>query len=301
MTSLRTYTSLFATVLAVVLSATSCVENSSKYKQLQAQLDSLQGNYGTQKTQLNEVFSVLNEVEEGLKEIRQKEDLLAVESQKDGIDVPESQRVRIMEDVYAVKDAINRYKEKIEQLKKDSSLKSVEFKKKLNALHKELEEKSRAIETLQNQLKGKDLIISQKEQTIDSLEHQASDLKEDITVLTGEKEELKDKVDSQDRALFSAYYIVGSKEELIEAGVISKGGLFKSSKVSYEAEKTSFIKIDYREISTINTNAQKAKVLSNHRKGTYSIEDVDGEAIINISDPEGFWEQTKYLVIQTQQ
>ena len=301
MTSLRTYTSLFATVLAVVLAATSCVENSSKYKQLQAELDSLQGNYGTQKTQLNEVFSVLNEVEEGLKEIRQKEDLLAVESQKDGIDVPESQRVRIMEDVYAVKDAINRYKEKIEQLKKDSSLKSVEFKKKLNALHKELEEKSRAIETLQNQLKEKDLIISQKEQTIDSLEHQASDLKEDITVLTGEKEELKDKVDSQDRALFSAYYIVGSKEELIEAGVISKGGLFKSSKVSYEAEKTSFIKIDYREISTINTNAQKAKVLSNHRKGTYSIEDVDGEAIINISDPEGFWEQTKYLVIQTQQ
>ena len=301
MTSLRTYTSLFATVLAVVLAATSCVENSSKYKQLQAQLDSLQGNYGTQKTQLNEVFSVLNEVEEGLKEIRQKEDLLAVESQKDGIDVPESQRVRIMEDVYAVKDAINRYKEKIEQLKKDSSLKSVEFKKKLNALHKELEEKSRAIEILQNQLKEKDLIISQKEQTIDSLEHQASDLKEDITVLTGEKEELKDKVDSQDRALFSAYYIVGSKEELIEAGVISKGGLFKSSKVSYEAEKTSFIKIDYREISTINTNAQKAKVLSNHRKGTYSIEDVDGEAIINISDPEGFWEQTKYLVIQTQQ
>ena len=301
MTSLRTYTSLFATVLAVVLAATSCVENSSKYKQLQAQLDSLQGNYGTQKTQLDEVFSVLNEVEEGLKDIRQKEDLLAVESQKEGIDVPESQRVRIMEDVCAVKDAINSYKEKIEQLKKDSSLKSVEFKKKLNALHKELEEKSRAIETLQNQLKEKDLIISQKEQTIDSLEHQASDLKEDITVLTGEKEELKDKVDSQDRALFSAYYIVGSKEELIEAGVISKGGLFKSSKVSYEAEKTSFIKIDYREISTINTNAQKAKVLSNHRKGTYSIEDVDGEAIINISDPEGFWEQTKYLVIQTQQ
>ena len=112
--------------------------------------------------------------------------------------------------------------------------------------------------------------------------------------------ELKDKVASQDRALFAAYYIVGSKEDLIEAGVISKGGLFKSAKVSYEAEKTSFIKIDYREISTINTNSQKAKVLSNHRKGTYSIEEVDGEAIINISDPAGFWEQTKYLVIQTQ-
>ncbi len=299
MKSIKTYISICATALAAIV-LSSCVENSSKYKQLQAQLDSLQGTHGTQKNMLDEVFATLNEVEEGLVDIRQKENIITAETNKDGLDVPESQRVRLMEDVIAVKEAINRYKEKIEQLKKDSNLKSVEFKKKLNSLQKELEQKSRTIESLQGLLKEKDLIISQKEQTIDSLEHHASDLKEDITVLTGEKEELKDKVASQDRALFAAYYIVGSKEDLIEAGVISKGGLFKSAKVSYEAEKTSFIKIDYREISTINTNSQKAKVLSNHRKGTYSIEEVDGEAIINISDPAGFWEQTKYLVIQTQ-
>jgi DNA repair exonuclease SbcCD ATPase subunit len=299
MKSIKTYISICATALAAIV-LSSCVENSSKYKQLQAQLDSLQGTHGTQKNMLDEVFATLNEVEEGLVDIRQKENIITAETNKDGLDVPESQRVRLMEDVIAVKEAINRYKEKIEQLKKDSNLKSVEFKKKLNSLQKELEQKSRTIESLQGLLKEKDLIISQKEQTIDSLEHHASDLKEDITVLTGEKDELKDKVASQDRALFAAYYIVGSKEDLIEAGVISKGGLFKSAKVSYEAEKTSFIKIDYREISTINTNSQKAKVLSNHRKGTYSIEEVDGEAIINISDPEGFWEQTKYLVIQTQ-
>ena len=299
MKSFKIYISICVTAIAAFF-LSSCVENSAKYKQLQAQLDSLQGNYGTQKNMLDEVFATLNEVEQGLVDIRQKENIITAEANKDGLDVPQSQRVQLMEDVYAVRDAIDRYKEKIEQLKKDSNLKSVEFKKKLNSLQKELEEKSKTIESLQSLLKEKDLIISQKEQTIDSLEHHASDLKEDINVLTGEKEELKDKVESQDRALFSAYYIVGSKEDLIEAGVISKGGLFKSAKVAYEAEKTSFIKIDYREISTINTNSQKAKVLSNHRKGTYSIEEVDGEAIINISDPEGFWEQTKYLVIQTQ-
>ncbi|MBP5693000.1 MAG: hypothetical protein J6W86_04750, partial [Bacteroidales bacterium] len=267
---------------------------------LEAQLDSLRGNYDTQKNQLDEIFSILNDVEDGLKDIRQKENILTIESNKDGLDVPESRRVKIMEDVYAVKDAIDRYKEKIEQLKKDSSLKSVEFKKKLNSLQKELEEKSKTIETLQNLLEEKDIIIKGKDQTIDSLGHHISDLNQDITALTGEKEELKDKVASQDKALFSAYYIVGSKDELKEAGVISKGGLFKPSKVSYEAEKTSFIKIDYREVTTINTNASKAKILSNHRKGTYSIQEVDGETVINITDPEGFWEQTKYLVIQSQ-
>ena len=297
---------LFTTFLAAICTSLmvagtiSCDNNSAKVKELEAQLDSLRGNYGTQKNQLDEIFSILNDVEDGLKDIRQKENILTIESNKDGLDVPESRRVKIMEDVYAVKDAIDRYKEKIEQLKKDSSLKSVEFKKKLNSLQKELEEKSQTIETLQNLLEEKDIIIKGKDQTIDSLGHHISDLNQDITALTGEKEELKDKVASQDKALFSAYYIVGSKDELKEAGVISKGGLFKPSKVSYEAEKTSFIKIDYREVTTINTNASKAKILSNHRKGTYSIQEVDGETVINITDPEGFWEQTKYLVIQSQ-
>lgn len=297
---------LFKTFLAAICTSLmvagtiSCDNNSAKVKELEAQLDSLRGNYDTQKNQLDEIFSILNDVEDGLKDIRQKENILTIESNKDGLDVPESRRVKIMEDVYAVKDAIDRYKEKIEQLKKDSSLKSVEFKKKLNSLQKELEEKSKTIETLQNLLEEKDIIIKGKDQTIDSLGHHISDLNQDITALTGEKEELKDKVASQDKALFSAYYIVGSKDELKEAGVISKGGLFKPSKVSYEAEKTSFIKIDYREVTTINTNASKAKILSNHRKGTYSIQEVDGETVINITDPEGFWEQTKYLVIQSQ-
>ena len=142
MKSIKTYISICATALAAIV-LSSCVENSSKYKQLQAQLDSLQGTHGTQKNMLDEVFATLNEVEEGLVDIRQKENIITAETNKDGLDVPESQRVRLMEDVIAVKEAINRYKEKIEQLKKDSNLKSVEFKKKLNSLQKELEQKSR--------------------------------------------------------------------------------------------------------------------------------------------------------------
>ena len=58
------------------------------------------------------------------------------------------------------------------------------------------------------------------------------------------------------------------------------------------------MKIDYREINTINTNAPKAKVLSVHPKGTYSMEKVGDEVLLTISDPDEFWEQTKYLVIQ---
>lgn len=92
MKSFKTYISIFATAIAAFL-LSSCVENSAKYKQLQAQLDSLQGNYGTQKNMLDEVFATLNEVEQGLVDIRQKENIITAEANKDGLDVPQSQRV----------------------------------------------------------------------------------------------------------------------------------------------------------------------------------------------------------------
>ncbi|MBR4882517.1 MAG: hypothetical protein IKU18_01430, partial [Bacteroidales bacterium] len=62
-----------------------------------------------------------------------------------------------------------------------------------------------------------------------------------------------------------------------------------------------FVRIDYRNISIINTNAKKAKVLSVHPKGTYTLESdsESGEISLIISNPDAFWEQTKYLVIQT--
>ncbi|MBR3303359.1 MAG: hypothetical protein IKI67_04140 [Bacteroidales bacterium] len=278
----------------------SCVENSPKYKELQAQLDSLQGNYGTQKNLLDDVFATLNRVENGLKTIRQTENILTVETNKDGVDIPQEQKVRLQSDIDAVQEAIKQYKSQIEQLKKDNSIKSVEYKKRLNAIQKELDEKSATITKLSNLLAEKEEIILQKEQTIDSLGQTIQGLQEDVTNLSSEGERLKNKIDTQDRALYAAYYIIGSKDDLIKSGVLSRGGLFRSAKVEYQAEQNAFIKIDYREISVINTNAGKAKVLSNHPKETYSIDNVNGEAIITISNPQGFWEQTKYLVIQVQ-
>jgi chromosome segregation ATPase len=277
----------------------SCVESSSKYKALQAQLDSLQGNYGTQKNQLDEVFGTLNEVEAGLKSIRETENILTVQ-QQEGITTPQNNKEQIQSDIAAVQSAIQEYKNKIKQLKNDNRIQSIEFKKRLNAIQKELNEKSEMIDNLSKQLQNKDLQLAEKTKQVESLDQAVSDLKNDITKLNTEGGEMKEKITSQDKQIYSAYYIVGTKDELINVGVLTRGGLFKSSKISYQAEKNAFIKIDYREISTINTNAQKAKVISNHPKGTYSIDNINGEAVLTISNPSDFWEQTKYLVIQVQ-
>lgn len=288
---------LFVAGALVALNLSSCVENSSKYKALQAKLDSLQVNYNVQGAELDEVFATINEIEQGLSSIRESENILTVRT-ADGIEIKKGSKEQLKRDVEAIQNAIKNYQEEIKKLQDNNRLQSSQFKKRLAAMQKELKEKSTIIETISRQLEKKEAEIVQKDKQIATLDKTVSSLKEEVTNLSTEGDILKAKVADQEAEIYSVYYIVGAKSELIEAGVMTKGGLFKSSKVSYQAEKDAFVKIDLREISQINTNARKAKVMSIHPKGTYAFVDNDGEMVLNISNPEKFWEQTKYLVIQ---
>ena len=288
---------LFAAGAMMVIGLGSCVENSGKYKALQAQLDSLQNSYNVQGAELDEVFATINEIEQGLSSIRESESILAVQT-ADGIEIKAGSKEQLKSDVEAIKSAIKNYQNEIKKLENDKRLQSAQFKKRLSAMQKELKEKSEIIETISRQLEEKEAQIARQSKQIATLDETVSNLKDEVSTLSTEGQQLKAKVADQEAEIYSVYYIVGSKAELIEAGVMTRGGLFKSSKVSYQAEKDAFVKIDLREISEINTNAGKAKVMSIHPKGTYAFVENDGEMVLNISDPEKFWQQTKYLVIQ---
>ena len=293
---MKRITLFFATIL-VVSSLTSCVENSSKYKALEAKLDSLQVSHKMQGAELDELFATINEIEQGLSSIRETENILTVQT-ADGLEIAEGSKEQIRQDMEAIHEAIKRYQAEIDKLKKDKRLQSAQFKKRMNAMQKELKEKAEVIETLTKQIEEKDAQIMKQSKQIATLDEVVSNLKNEVSTLSTESSQLKEKVANQEEEIYSVYYIVGSKSELVEAGVMTKGGLFKSSKVSYQAEKDAFVKIDLRAISEINTNAKKAKVMSVHPQGTYSFVENDGEMVLNISNPDKFWQQTKYLVIQ---
>ena len=288
---------LFAAGAMMVIGLGSCVENSGKYKALQAQLDSLQNSYNVQGAELDEVFATINEIEQGLSSIRESESILAVQT-ADGIEIKAGSKEQLKSDVEAIKSAIKNYQDEIKKLENDKRLQSAQFKKRLSAMQKELKEKSEIIETISRQLEEKEAQIARQSKQIATLDETVSNLKDEVSSLSTEGRQLKEKVALQESEIYSVYYIVGTKAELIEAGVMTKGGLFKSSKVSYQAEKNAFVRIDLREITEINTNAGKAKVISIHPKGTYAFVENEGEMVLNISDPEKFWQQTKYLVIQ---
>lgn len=288
------------TLLFFAFLTTSCVESSKKYKNLQAQLDSLSIVTDSTSAQLEEVFTTLNEVENGLRNIREAENIITVQSQTGG-ELTVNAREQMKQDVQSISDALENYKKQIAKLKSDNRVKSAQFQKRLDALTKELEDKSELVADLRKQLEEKDTQLRVKTQQIATLDQAVSNLKSDVASLSQEKDLNKETITTQDQLLNTAFYIAGSKNELINSMVLSKGGLFRSAKISYEAEQSAFIKIDIRNIKDINLNAKKAKVLSVHPTGTYTLEnDANGMLVLRISSPKAFWEQTKYLVIQVQ-
>ncbi len=290
---------LFSVLALYAVLFSSCVESSKKYKALVSQMDSLSVSAAAKSAEFEEVFATLNEVEEGLKSIREAENILVLQSQKGGAEVTASSRERLKSDVSAIGEAIDNYKKQINNLKRDSRIQSDQFKKRLAAITAELETKSQLVDDLSRQLTEKETQLKIKTQQIATLDETVTNLRENVQSLTTEATSQKETISEQDVKINTAYYIAGKKEELIAASVMSKGGLFRSAKISYQAEQSAFIKIDIREVTEINLNAKKAKVLSVHPAGTYTLEpDEAGMLVLRISNPKSFWEHTKYLVIQ---
>lgn len=290
---------LFVAILALATSTilTSCVENSSKFKALQAQCDSLMAAKAERDKEIDEVFAIINGIEDGLASIRESENIITMQTNADGMNVTVSKKDQIMNDIDVIQQAISTYQQQIEKLKQDNRYQSAQYKKRLASLQKQINEQSATIEALKETIAKKDVIISDQEQQISSLGNKVNSLETDVENLSNESRMLKNQIASQDEEMNAVYYVVGTKAELKDAGIV-QGGFLSKLQVTGNVNKDNFVKIDQRNITEINTNAQKARILSKHPSDSYKLVNEGEETLVQISDPRKFWDQTKYLVIQ---
>jgi len=289
---------VFSILLISSILIAGCVEQSSKYRELQAQLDSVQFASSQRDAEFEEVFAVLNEIEKGLQTIRETERMLTIQSVVGG-EISAKAREQMKSDMSFVIATLESYKNQIATLEKEKRSQSAEFQKRLNSLRSELETKTRLIEDLSHQLAEKDRLLKVQSEQILSLDQSIAGLKQDLGVLQQEGVRKEHKIEAQDYTIFSAYYILGEKADLIAANVMSKGGLFRAAKISYQAEQDAFTRVDIREVTQIPLQSKRAKVLSIHPIGTYTLDpDDNGMLTLHISRPDAFWQQTKYLVVK---
>ncbi|MEG1736758.1 MAG: hypothetical protein RR259_00825 [Odoribacter sp.] len=283
---------MFIVVGACVLSLSSCVENSQKYKALQARLDSLSMVSTAQNTEMEDVFSDLNEISAGMQSIREAEHLLTLEAEKETKSGEKKQQLnQLKSDVKAISEAIAAYKEQIAKLEGKNRKQSAEFKKLIAGLNAELDARNQKIIEITNQLADKNQQLAVKTQEVNNLTQNVADLDK-------ETKSQKTTISEQDQAIHEAHYLVGNRKELKEANVISRQGLFCPPIVSSQAQKANFKTMDVREVKSIPLNTKKAKVLSVHSADSYILETgEDGNLILKINDEKAFWKQTKYLVV----
>jgi chromosome segregation ATPase len=275
-------------IIAVLIIA-SCGKNSSEYKALKAQNDSLLLADAQNQAELEEIVAIFNEIEENLASIKEAENYLNVQSNTPGELTP-SVKKRVRSDIQFVADVLIKNKDKITELEsklKKSSLKSGQLQKTVDGLRTELENKTKNLVALSTELKLKD-------EQIANLTANVSALAKDVEDLRSQSDEQRQIIKAQRQELSTVYYCYGTSKELKEQQIIKQGQLNPTFNKDY------FIKVKNRnELKIIPLLAKKAELLSKHPAGSYElVTDGDKKTELHILDVETFWSLTKYLVVR---
>ena len=270
---------------------------SEKELELQAQLDSLQKVSGADSQTINEYMKAFNEIQTNLDEIKEKEKIISANTSGD-IELSQTDKDRINEDVMSIYELMLDNKKKLSYLKnklKKSNSKVGEFKKTISRLTEEMSQKEDQISELKSILETKDFDIVALNTKIEVM----NDSLLNLDSLTLNQKEVLDK---QDIELHTAYFVVGTKRELKDKGIISTEGGFIGiggiQKIQQNSEE--FQKIDIRERTEITLpSSSKALLLTDHPDGTYEFIKDGSDKIISVSvtDIKEFWEMSKYLVV----
>jgi Chromosome segregation ATPases len=284
---------LFTGICAVMLA--SCGQQASDSQRLKAENDSLRLENAKNSAEINDMLSILNEVESDFQSIRDAENYLTIQQQP-GAEMSKSNREQIRQNMQLITETLKKNKEQISNLEerlKKSGVQSAALRKTLERLSAEVEQKTSTIAVLQEDLEKKNIRIQE-------LGERVTNLNEDVENLATTTAAQSKKINRQDKALNTAFYCFGTSGELKEQKILSGGGLFSKSKVLQPGfNKDYFVAIDIRDVKEIPLFAGKAKVMSSHPSGSYEFaKDAEGNLVFKILDEGSFWSIGKYLVIE---
>ena len=219
---------------ACTLAVASCNQDAAKKAEqvAQQQRDSLEQIISQKDNEINDMMTTLSDIEEGFREITEAQSRVTLAKQGEGTNTMQ----RIKENFQFIQTQMQQNKELINKLKqqvRESSVKGGQLKKIIDNLTQQLETKDKQLQALREELDRKDIHIAQLDEKVASLEE--DNTKKDETI------------SAQDKAINSAWFVFGTKDELKAQNILSKDGLFSKTKVlAKDFNKDYFTKIDIR-------------------------------------------------------
>ena len=237
------------------------------------------------------MMTTLSDIEEGFREITEAQSRVTLAKQGEGTNTMQ----RIKENFQFIQSQMQQNKELINKLKqqvRESSVKGGQLKKIIDNLTQQLETKDHQLQALREELDRKDIHIAELDEKVASLNTNVTSLKED-------NEKKEETITSQDKALHTAWFVFGTKDELKEQRILSKDGLFSKTKLlEKDFNKDYFTKIDIRIDKEIKLYSKSAQIMTSHPAGSYTLQrDANKQFVLRISDPDTFWSTSKYLVV----
>lgn len=270
---------IMLSLLAAVTVLSGCNGNSKASQELKEKNDSLIIAIEQRDASIDEMLECIRIVEEGFSKINEAQGRISVTGENDI-----NRKAKLQEDVQYIIGQLEKNNSYIAKLKKmvaGNEKASKELKGVIASLEKQLEAKNSELTALAEQLKQKDIQITELNNIISDLTQQNT--AQELRIIEKEKE------------LNKVWYVIGTKKELKNEKILIGGDVLlgKGANMAY------FTATDKNTLSEIATHSKKAKLLSSHPEGSYTIaEDEKGMDILKITDKNAFWSITRYLVIQ---
>ena len=266
---------LFLTIATIIASC----NNGPSRKELQEDKEALITELNEKDAALAKLISTMNSIDEGFKKINEMQGRINLSSP-----TSEGNQNSIERNIEYITSTLKKNKEEIDNLNKQllgNKQISKELKAKISNLEKQLAEKSFELAGIQKALADKNIYIGK----LDSI----------ITDLTRANTGQELQLIAQEQELNSVWYAIGTKSELKGENILSSGDVMREKDINLNY----FTKADKRELKEINTYAKRAKLLTNHPEGSYTLErNAEKLYILTITEPDAFWSTSRYLVIQ---
>jgi uncharacterized coiled-coil protein SlyX len=254
------------------------------------------------------VAEVFQEIENNLAEIRSREGIIVQHLSPDEFTETSSPEERIYLEIAAIETLNQENNRLIDNLNATLSEKDFQLdglRKSSMAMKKRLKEyKSRTeilvaeADALREELNGAE---SKNRSMTVALNFTQNEIIEKNNLLATQKE----KLESKDKELSTAFYRVGNYKTLKNEHVVYKeggiAGLAAVISIRPDVDQTQFQKIDIFEQKLIRIDSKEAELLSKHDTESYDfVQDEEGNIRwLKIKEPKKFWEKSKYLVVVT--
>ena len=246
----------------------------------------------------NELVSTLDEINQNLDMIRDKQGIIANTS---GESV--SKKQSILNNISMINALLADNQAKIEKLEAQAK----KLGKQKSAMARLAEQTKDRIKKQEEEIATLKEQLAQESYKVEDLNRRVSDMQLSNDALTAEKNTLTENNARMDKDLNKAYYTYGPAKELKSKGLIEKtGGVLGIGKRealsnAFFQNKSSFTEVDIRETKSIAIQGKNPKLITFHPAASYEIvENKDNKlANLNIKNPDEFWSSSKYLVVET--